>query len=771
MYDSRKTLLNVLIDDLVNVLNIATVTLLVIFILNKTYLFAIPLVLSLIASVFAFVLDVKKYLSSSRINQRLNILVDGREVEKSLSQLRIGDEVVLYSSETINFVGQVKSGVFFVSESTINGTTKIIKKTVGSSVVKGSVVVEGSGVVEVTELEKRIAKTTFVQKTRLTSRIKVLNFFFSSLTLIILIFGFILKEINLDNVSKCAVASIPCLANIVLTIYLFVLSKKPQPGIDIQDYTFLSELEDVDVVCLDKTGTLTTGEYEIFKTVILSQTSFSSISLDANRAFEQVVSNIIKTTKEKGGYYSTLQRQFVYDVSKIIEESSSIDQNGLYSAVTIKGGSTYALGEPDCFEFSNHESVSSVIQEYEASGYRVLVLIESKNPLKSGLIVGRSTAIGLIVLQETIRENIQHLIEYCLENGKQVKVISGDRIAIVSEITRKAGLDNSGRATSIKLVPFEKIGLLLEEDVVFADATPSQKAFIVKELQKNGHVVAFIGDGDNDTQALKTADVAISLASGTKSANRCAQASITDTFIITNNFVSEVKSFKSKLDNVTAILYSQAAFATFYLLTFVIAGIFNESLYNPFEYNHLLIWTIFGILIPSIVLLCERNNDYKQKSFFRNFVADIVLLIVPVLAMYVLQLLQYFSVGYFGLPSDLNDMHETLITSNVVNNLSYLSVIVLSLVIVYNHFTPFKKYRIISFLLIVLVPLVYAALLAFNFDQFSFITQIDTKELTPINYFVMGVAAVSCSATYLLVLDIISTVKGENQNVKSKSKD
>ena len=771
MHDSRKTLLNVLIDNLVNVFNITTVILLIVLLINKSFVYVIPLALSLCASIISFVLDLKHYVLTSKIEQRLNVVINGNEQEKPYSSLKTGQDVVLYPGERINFVGKVKSGIFFVDDSLINGTTKLVKKTIGSSVIKGEVVVEGSGVVEVTGNNTRFAKPTLVKETTLRKRIKLFNLAFSAIVLLVLILSFIFDKDRLNNVVLCSIVAVPYLLNIVLVVFLLIKAKKGDKDIKIFDYSFLSELQDVDVVCLDKTGTITTDQYEIFKTIIISQTSFSTIALDPNRAFEQTVSNIIKTTKEKGGYYSTLQDQFIYDVSKIIEESSPLKKNGLYSAVTVKGGSTYALGEVDSFELANLEAANSIISEYQATGYRVLVLVESKNPLKSGLIDGKPTAIGLIVLQEIIRESAKELIEYCLNNGKQIKVISGDRIATTSEICRKAGLENIGRATSIKLVPSEKVALLLDQDVVFADANPSQKAFIVKELQKNGHKVAYIGNGDNDTQALKAADVAISLASGSTAAIKCSHASVNDSFELTKAFIAEGRTYKRKMDAITAITYSQTVFAGIYLLVFLIASSFNKAIYNPFTYNHLLLWTIFGVLLPIIVLLVEKDVEKKGKSFFRNFIASSILLIIPIAIMFILQLMQYNGLGYFGLPSDLNEMHETLITSSTVNNLSYLSLTVMSLVIAYYHLSPFSKYRTISFASIILIPVVYAILLAFSVDGVSIITQIETKELNPINYFVMGVITVICSALYLLVLDIVSTVKGEGSDVKSKSRD
>lgn len=771
MHDSRKTLLNVLFDNLLNLFTLATIGLLIILLINQSYIFIIPLALSLCASIVSLLLNIKHYLLPPNNRQRVNIMKDGQEYEKTYSALKVGSEVSIYPGDTINFVGRVKSGIFFVDESSINGSTKLVKKIEGSSVIKGSVVVEGGGFVEVTELERRFGKITKVQITSFNKRIKLLNFVFSAILIVAFLITFIFFKDRLDNFSKCAILGLPCLLNIVLVIYFIVQSNKTDKNIEIYDCSFLSELQDVDVVCLDKTGTLTTGKYEIFKTVILSQTSFSTVALDPNRAFEQMVSNIIKTTKEKGGYYSSLQNHFVYDVTKIIEDFSPLRRNGLYSAITVKGGSTYALGEVENFDLANTDSASSIIDEYQMMGYHVLVLVESKKPLNYGLIEGKSTAIGLIILQETLRESAIELIDYCLKNGKNVKVISGDRIATVSDLCRKAGLENLDKATSVKYVPSEKLSLLVEEDVVFADATPSQKALIVNELKNNGHKVAYIGNGDNDTQALKAANVAISLASGSRAAIKCSHACVNDSFALSQTFLNESKTFKGKVDAVTSILYSQVVFTLFYLFAFMIAASVNNTIYNPFEVNHLWIWTLFGMLAPVILLLVGKNSVFKQRSFFRNFAANSLLLIVPIGAMYILQLLQYSGKGYFGLPSDLNDLHEMLITSSVVNNLSYLSLLIVSLFIAYNHFLPFNTFKTIGFVSIVSLPVAYAILLAFSVDGLSFITQIDTKGINPINYFVMGVASLSCSAFYLFVLDVIATLKGENPNAKSKSRD
>ena len=547
MRDSRKTLLNVLIDNLFNLLNIATIVLCAVLILNKSYFYLIPLALSLCASIFNFALDIKHYLLSKKDRQKVNKLVDGNEVETRMNRIKVGDEIVLYQNQKITFVGKIKSGYLMVDEKSINGNPILVKKGPGSSIIRGAYIVEGNAVVEVTELGHRYIRKTPVQKPKIVRITRLVTLILSLISLSVLLGAWIFDLVNkttstVDNASKALILSLPCLLNVVLTIYLFVIKKKVTNGsAKIIDPMMLTELDEVDVVCLDKTGTITTGEFEIFKTVSLSPTAFASMSIDSSRAFEQCVSNIIRTTKETGGYFTAIQEHFIYEVTKTISDVSPFKKNGLYSAITIASGKTYAFGEVENFALGNLESASGQINQYRSLGYHVLALVESKKPLKSGLIDGKCNAIGLIILQEKIRENIKSLISYCLNKNIQIKVISGDKLSATYDACRKAGLEQP-LGKSLANMPFEELESLVDKEMIFADASASQKAYIVKALKERGHKVLYIGDGTNDTQALKTANVAIAVGDNNQSVRKCSHAIIYDTFNV------DIIATKTKLD-------------------------------------------------------------------------------------------------------------------------------------------------------------------------------------------------------------------------------
>ena len=772
MHDSRKTFISVLLDNILNVFNLSVIVFLIIFIINKSYIYLIPLALSLVASFVRLLLDLKHYVIRSKTEKTIHVLVDGHEVERRLSKLKIGDHVVLYPQDRISFVGEVIKGFLFVDEKSITGRTDLIKKVEGSSVVKDSIVIQSSAVVEVKEIKERIAKKTTIQNTFANNLMKVFNIFLPLAALLFVLVAFIFDVVNgtnnVNNITKATLIAIPYLLNVILVVFEFIQNKRQLKGLEVLDSTFLSELQKVDTVCLDKTGTITSGEYEIFKTVVISQSAFNALSIDSGRGFEQLISNIIKTTKETGGYFSTLQENFVYDVTKIIEDFSPLSQNGLYSAITVRGGKTYALGEVDNFDLANSESASDFVNEYSAIGYKVLMVVESKNPLKSGLIDGKPMGIALIILQEKIRDNVKQLIEYCLAQNKMVKVISGDRIATVSEVCRKAGLENTNRATSVKLMPFEKLELLIEEDVVFADASPSQKAFIVKQLQNNGHKVLYIGDGDNDTQALKVANVAVSVEGESLSAKKCSHVCVNKEFSAFNELNKKSINHRTKLAHILSLALSQAAFGAIIGFAFFIASLINNAIYNPFDYIHLWIWVLFGVLVPSILIIAEPDQDEcKKTSFFRNFILDTSLLLVVVGTIYVVQLLQYFRVGYYAIPSDMTETHDILITSKVANSLAYISLILCSAFIVYTHMAPFNKYRIISLASTFVIPFVYILLSALNVDTLSVVTQIDTSILVLGNYFAAFIITAICVALYRLIIGLFDIIKGDSKDVKN----
>ena len=484
----------------------------------------------------------------------------------------------------------------------------------------------------------------------------------------------------------------------------------------------------------------------------------------------QIVSDVIKTTNENGGYYKALRDFYLYDASKVATLSSPVYENGLYSLVSFEGGKIYAIGDPDNFDLINKEAITGSINEYKALGYYVLLLVEAKNLSKTGLIEGKSLGIGLIVLEEKINENIKEMIQNIYANDRDIKIISGDTLLNTVEVCRKAGVRDTDKAVAINKMSFEQLDLIIDEMVVFADASMSQKSYIVEQLKKRGHKVAFIGDGDNDTQAMKSANLAISVEDATESAVMCSHITISSDFVFDND--SLIRSRRIHNNVVTVMLFnlSQSVFASILGTVFFVLNLINRDIVNPFTYNHLLLWALFGAFVPSVVILFNKKSPTNYDlSFKRNLIGNSLLYTLPIATIYTLQLIQYFGWGFAGITSDYNAAHEMLITSQVANNLCYLSLILASMFIVYKFYQPTNTFRVVALICIYLIPFVYFVLIGFGVDSLEKVTQIKTSILTPVQLFVALAATIITASLNILIQHIIKTLRGESKDVKSKS--
>ena len=771
MKNTRKSLWNIINDNLVNVFNLAIVTVLLLFVITNSPVYIIPFVLYLGASIFNFYVEYSSYFKVKINRSTVHILSNGLQIEKPFNKLKKDDEVFVYPNDLVEFVGEVKEGIVFVNEGKINGKTKPVRKAPGEHVRIGSVVISGTAVIRVITLEGKQAKNVGYQLTSISSYTKWINLGLGALTLVAIIISMAASlskgGLSIDNNLQAALLTLPGLINLLITTLLLLEKnnlKKNQ--VDLIDQTALSEIDDVDVVCLEKTGIITTGQYEVFKIVPIVSAAFSSIPSNVNTAFAQVISDVVKTNNERGGWFNALNESFHYDVAKIVVDSCSLRDNGVYSAASFKGGKTHAIGVPENFDFSNQESVYNFINQYRFMGYRVLVLVESKNPLKSGLIDGKCVGIGIIVLQEKMRESAVKLIKYFQEKGNIIKVISGDDKECVTDICRKAGIDVANKVMSLDGMTFEQLEMIIDSQSVFTDASLSQKEFIINKLKQGGHKVLYIGDADVDSNALKKSNVALSLNTSSSVAKKCSQFVVDESFDDFETLNKVGKRQKYIINTTMTLFYSQAISISLFALIFSIANLFDNNLVNPFTFLHLWMWFVFGALIPSLVILFDKHIPNKKIHFKTTLVVSSLAYIIPVAFIYLFQIIELNGGGFFGIPSDLTDLHEPLNSSQVANNLSHLVLLAVSLFVIYRQLSPVNNHRLLVFILLAVVPAIYFVLLGFNVDSISLITNIDSSILTVGNYFAGGLLAFVGGSIYIVILNVIDVIKGEYSDVK-----
>lgn len=764
MNNSRKTLWNILNHNIVNVFTLSIVVLMVFSIISGSYLYLIPLALALIANIITLVLDLRSYCFVLPKKQRIILITGNKEREVNASSIKAGSYVKVKPGDYLSFYGKIARGFLLVS-SNHNGKAFPIKKSVDNHVYYGEVVLDGIAILEVgsTEIVSYL-KHNKVKDNNVIKRVRYINELFGLLCAILIIFGLFTglnENLDLSSIVKTSLLSLPCLFSVLIAAFAIVQAKNKD--IKVNEAFATVGTKDFDTLCIDKTGTITDDKYSIYKLVPLINDPLQLALEQPNVVLSQIISNVLRATKEDNPIFQCLNEKYDFEQSRIVELVSPYANNGKYSAASFKGGKTYAIGKYENFSFSNDERVKRTVLEYTSIGYEVLVVVENNSYLENGEIQGKVQGVGVIVLQEHIRENAHLLFENLQSRSINIKVISGDDVLTAYEIARQVGIENAEKKIDIKNIAIEELDYLIDDYVVFGNASIDQKQYIVQYLQKHGHKVAYVGDHDNDTQALKSADVSVAMESGSVNAKKCAQIVIEDLSIETiEKIEKKAKQVHHNVLSASIPFYSQAAFVALFGIAFAIAHLINKEIVNPFNFEALALWTVLGVLIPSGLILFDNfKNEKPLRIYWKTLFSSIGLPAFIVSTILVLQLIQYLAGGYFGFKLDFDDANKALITSNNAYQVCYLALFISSLVIVYNTFPPQgSKYRFIAFLSLVGVASALIVLMLFGVD-ISLVTGIDMNSLNWPSIYLSGFMALLYSSIYLFIVYIFKTFKGE----------
>ena len=221
MHDSRESFWKIILNNFINLFNIAVIGALVYLVINKEYLYIAPLCISVLTTLFKMVVDIKRFVLQRQKNQNINVLINNQETESTLFKLKKGDKVVLYPNDVVNFVGVIQSGTVYVDESKITGSSTLVEKTPGTSIRCGTIVVEGTAVIEMVGKSNKSSRKGDVTLTSFSKQLRVANFLISLVAFTLLLMQIVLfKDESLNPFFKVGVGALPCLVNSVVTIYL-----------------------------------------------------------------------------------------------------------------------------------------------------------------------------------------------------------------------------------------------------------------------------------------------------------------------------------------------------------------------------------------------------------------------------------------------------------------------------------------------------------------------------------------------------------------------
>ena len=560
------------------------------------------------------------------------VIRNGQQEKIASDDLVEEDIIILKTGNQIVADARIVEGSIFVNESLLTGEADEIEKNVDNKLLSGSFVVSGEAKVILEKVGKDSYISKLTEQAKLVDHgedsemLRALNKLLKWVSFIILPIAVILFTqnyfVNHNTLQTSVVAMVAAVIGMIpeglylLTTIALTLSsvKLARNQVLLHNMKSIESLARVDVLCVDKTGTITEPRMSVEQVFVspssnISEAKFMSLLSDyisANTDDNDTMKAIREFMLAKGD----LQNKMT-GVKKIIPFSSKVK----YSAVCFENES-YLLGAPEIVLGKTYEKISSEINHLLEEGFRVLVLAETKEKIYDQLNLG-AYALGYVVLANPIRENAKSTFNYFAEQGVNIKVISGDNPQTVSAVAKRAGITGAERFIDANLLKTkEDLDQAVESYTVFGRVTPDQKRRLVQALKRKDHTVAMTGDGVNDILAMKSADCSIAMASGSDAATQVAQVVLLDSDF--GHMTQVVTEGRRVVNNVqrSAILFLVKNL--FSIILAIISAIFVFT--YPLQASQLSLISLFTIGIPGFLLSLEENDKRIEKDFIKNVI-------------------------------------------------------------------------------------------------------------------------------------------------------
>lgn len=629
---NTKTTGQIIRENTLTFFNLVFVVLAVLLIIAGSFDDMFFLVIAAINSLIGIV----QQLRSRAALEKLNLLAEGRT--KVVRDGQLGtvpthklvreDIVELASGDQIPADGPVMSGQVTVNEALITGEADPIAKNVGDQLLSGSFVVSGRCRARM----DRVGEDSYAA--RLAAEAKAdqgvgRSEMMKSLDRLIRVIGFALIPIGvalfwneyfvqeqtfreaIPPVVAALIGMIPeglyLLTSMALAVSVMRLAQKKTL---VHEMSAIETLARVDVLCVDKTGTVTLPEMSVREVVCLDEAEFPDSKVeDIFNAYYRAIDADNDTARAMAERFD---RPSYWQVERTVPFTSA----NKWSAVVFRGYGSYVVGAPEFILGPDYRHIQPMVAPYQAEGCRVLLLAQCDTPPSAeGGLSGVIFPIALAVISNQIRPEAPETFGYFARQGVSVKVISGDNPATVSSVARQAGIEGADRfVDAATLKEPGDYARAVREYNVFGRVTPDQKRKLVKALQRDGHTVAMTGDGVNDVLALKDADCGIAMASGSEAACQVAQLVLLD-----SNFASMPKVVEEGRRVINNIQRSAALYLVKNIMSFFLALItLFAGFPYPFVAKQLTLISALTIGIPSFVLALEPNHEMVRGRFMQN---------------------------------------------------------------------------------------------------------------------------------------------------------
>lgn len=579
---------------------------------------------------------------------KITVRRDGSDQEVLADELVQDDVITLSAGGQIPADALVLSGNITVNEALITGEADEIVKKEGDSLFSGSFVISGECMAKLEKVGKDsyisglMLQATQTKEGEQSEMIRALNRLVQTVGVIILPIGAILflqqyffsgatMKDSVTGMVAAILGMIPeglyLLASVAMVVSVMRLGKQK---VLIHDMKCIETLARVNVLCVDKTGTITVPEMEVAQFILAIDQSLAAKEKEQeadqqseyrNQTAEEeknkvarLLSDCVRALPCDNATMEALQQYFTEPMENSAEKIVTFSSATKYSGVVL-AGKAYVVGAPEFVLRQDYAAVQGTIEVFLEKGYRVLVFAEYEGNLDGKELTENASPIAFILLNNAIREGAMDTFRYFSKRGVEVKVISGDNPVTVSEIAKKAGIRHAEKQVdAATLKTADAVRKAAKKYTVFGRVTPEQKRLLVQTLKEQGKTVAMTGDGVNDILALKDADCSIAMASGSEAASQVAQLVLLDNDF--NKMPAVVMEGRRVVNNIgrTASLYLVKNIFSMLLAVFSMLFLIDY----PLEPSQVSLISVFTIGIPSFFLALEQNRNQIHGHFLTN---------------------------------------------------------------------------------------------------------------------------------------------------------
>ncbi|GAA2956899.1 HAD-IC family P-type ATPase [Lactobacillus kefiranofaciens subsp. kefirgranum] len=656
----------------------------------------------------------KKILSKLNVMNTTDIMAlrDGQEVKISIENLVKDDIVLLKTGDQIPADGHVIKGNIRVNESLLTGEADEITKGIGDELMSGSFVVSGTAYMQLEKVGKEsyISKLTIKAKAMDSSEqsemVRSINKLIKWVGIIIIPLGialfsmsFFINKMSLYrsivSMEAAIIGMIPEGLYLLTTIALaLAVVRLARNQVMLHDMKSVETLARVNVLCVDKTGTITEPKMSVEKAI-------PSKNYKGN--LNKIIGDFAQNMPADNATMKAVHEFFTENNDKKANGILPFTSVNKYSGV-IFDDHTLLIGAPEMVLRDQFDEYQAEFEHYAATGYRVLIVANYPGVLteNDSALVKPVEVYGYILLTNPIRKEAKATFEYFAKQGVEIKVISGDNPVTVSRVAQQAGIKNSDRYIDAQEIPEDGYEEAMQKYSVFGRVKPEQKRKFVKALQNQGNTVAMTGDGVNDILAMKKADCSIAMASGNSAAVQASQVVLLD-----SNFARMPKVVNEGRRVVNNIQRSASLFLVKNIFSFLMA-IFSLIMVidYPLQPSQITLISAFTIGLPSFLLALESNKNRIRGQFIPNILSRAIpggvtdMLAVSILVV---------AGGYFQL--DHNNVGTT----------ATLLLIAVGMMVLYHISAPLNRFRLLV-MIGSFVGLVLAIIFLHNLFSMSMIT-------------------------------------------------